>query len=338
MQNLELQIASKEWVKITLIGVVFSSSIASLVYFTSFKSPLSGALFGGIIGLMIALLSALFITLLNRVILPNLPKALWGLLAALFSFLSGFAGTYIGVFIAYTLGLGVLARVSGNLLFISLSLGVLTYLVGALMYELIKTSNRQKEIESELYRSRLSSLETQLNPHFLFNALNSLAELLHSDKDRCEESIMKLSQFLRSSMKEDRLIPIKKELEATRNYVELENIRFSEKIKLKESIDKDTKNLLIPKFSIQLLVENAIKHGFKNQKDDFIIDVDVKYQNGVSISVKNRGELAEYTKGVGLTNLEERVRLLCGGRLYLKSKSPIVFCIDMKECSEDFSS
>ncbi|MFW5990165.1 MAG: sensor histidine kinase [Campylobacterales bacterium] len=338
MQELELKIPPKEWIKIAFIGVVFSSSLSSLIYFSNFKQLLDGVLFGGIVGFVIATLSAFFITLLNRLILPSLPKKLWGVLAALFSFLSGFLGTYVGVFIVKSLSIEILARVETSLFFISSFLGVLTYLIGALLYQFVKTSNRQKHIENELYKSRLSSLETQLNPHFLFNALNSLAELLHSDKSRCEESIMKLSSFLREGMKEERLIPIKKELNSTQNYVDLENIRFENRIMLKKSIDKNAENQLIPKFSIQLLVENAIKHGFKNHKNEFIIEIDVKYTNRVYVVVKNSGEMREFSPGVGLKNLDERVRLLCGGRVYLQDRSPTAFCIEIKRCDESFGS
>lgn len=140
-------------------------------------------------------------------------------------------------------------------------------------------------------------------------------------------------------MKEDRLITIKKELEATRNYIELENIRFNDRIVSKENIENELQNFLIPKFSIQLLVENAIKHGFKNQKSEFTINIDIKHKSNLFIVVKNSGKIDdEWSKGVGLKNLEERVKLLCSGKVYLQSKNPTAFCIEMKDCSEYFSS
>ena len=91
---------------------------------------------------------------------------------------------------------------------IAVAIGFLTYIVGALLYRFVKMRNEKEEVDHHYVQSRLRSLETQLNPHFLFNALNSIAELIHQDPDKAETAILKVSTFLRNTMDEKALIPL----------------------------------------------------------------------------------------------------------------------------------
>ncbi len=159
---------------------------------------------------------------------------------------------------------------------ISILIGILTYIVGALLYRFVKMRNQKDVIDNEYVQSRLRSLETQLNPHFLFNALNSIAELIHHDKDKAEMALLKVSSFLRNTMNEKALLILKDEIKNVKEYVELENIRFSNKIHV--LIIGEIPKWSVPKFSLQLIVENAIKHGFVTNKEALNIKVsfDVK--------------------------------------------------------------
>jgi LytS/YehU family sensor histidine kinase len=181
-------------------------------------------------------------------------------------------------------------------------------------------------VDSDYVQSRLKSLERQLNPHFLFNALNSIAELVHQDQNKAEEAILKVSSFLRNSMNEKALISLNEELKNVEDYVDLENIRFSGKIHLHKDIEK--RSLYVPKFSIQLIVENAIKHGFRREQE-LNIFVETK---GNMIVVKNDGTpIFKKEFGIGLQNLDQRLALLMHGHLEIADSKETTFIIHLGE-------
>jgi len=187
-------------------------------------------------------------------------------------------------------------------------------------YEIETLQIEKEKSDALLMQSRLSSLETQLNPHFLFNSLNSIAELVHIDSYKAEEAILKVSSFLRNTMEEKALIPLQKEIDNVKEYVELENIRFDGKIHL--IIIGDIPAWEVPKFSIQLIVENAIKHGVNPDKRLLVITLSFNHEQNL-IHIENDG-LAIRSKdfGIGLNNLNQRLELLCRGYLEIKQTEP----------------
>lgn len=202
--------------------------------------------------------------------------------------------------------------------------------------EIMTLQTEKKESEYLLMQSRLSSLETQLNPHFLFNALNSIAELIHIDSDKAEEAVLKVSSFLRNTMEEKALMPLSKELKNVQEYVELENIRFDGKINL--VIEENIPYWQIPKFSIQLIIENAIKHGVDPKKPFIKISIRFNHANN-SISIENDGKpITSGQFGIGLNNLNQRLQLLCNGNLEIKQTHPPCFEIHIGKCDENTNS
>ncbi len=336
MYNIALHIKTRDWLYILLIGVVFGMLLSTLGYGLFEFSLVHGAIFGIILGFNITLFSLLFISNMNKRILPSLKEVYWLPLAIVFSFLSGFLGTIVGVFLATTIRIEIIPAFLSELIPIAVAIGILTYIVGALLYRFVKMRNQKDVIDNEYVQSRLRSLETQLNPHFLFNALNSIAELIHHDPDKAEMAVLKVSSFLRNTMKETALLSLKDEIKNVSDYVELENIRFSGKIKL--HIDKNTPNWVIPKFSLQLLVENAIKHGFLTSSD--ALNVWISFDKDVKrILIKNDGEVMKSKKfGVGLSNLKQRLELLCKGDVIVQNSKEVTFYITLGDCSENINS
>lgn len=333
MYNIALHIKSRDWMYILLIGILFGMFMSTLGYLLLEFPWLDGAFFGVIVGFSITLLSLVFISYMNKNILPKLKEIYWLPLSVLFSFLSGFLGTLIGVYIAESLSLKLIPAFHNDIVVISVLIGVLTYIVGALLYRFVKMRNQKDFIDNQYVKSRLSSLETQLNPHFLFNALNSIAELIHHDKDKAEMAILKVSSFLRNTMNEEALLPLSDEIKNVEEYIDLENIRFSGKIHMPrpQSIPKWS----VPKFSIQLLVENAIKHGFvhSNKALNIILsfDEDLKI-----IKIQNDGKVMSKKKfGIGLSNLNQRLELLCKGKLRVESLENPSFFIHLGDCNEN---
>jgi sensor histidine kinase YesM len=333
MYNIALDVKRRDWLYILLIGVVFAMMLSSLGYIMMHYSWLHGALYGFLLGFNITLFSLIFITFMNQKILPKIREVFWLPLAIAFSFFSGFFGTLISVLLANVFDITLIALFHTNLLQIAVAIGVLTYIVGALLYRFVKMRNEKELADHHYIQSRLRSLETQLNPHFLFNALNSIAELIHQDPDKAEEAVIKVSSFMRNTMNEKAELTIKEEIKNVNAYIDLENIRFGGAIHL--HVSTPIPSWVIPKFSIQLLVENAIKHGFDATHKALHVRLSFDEKKGI-IVVENDGKAMHNTAfGIGLSNLDQRLKLLCKGSLHVKHIDPPTFHIFTGVCHEN---
>lgn len=298
------------------------------------KSYLQGLIFGGIIGFCITLFSLILITFMNTKLLPSIDKKYWNPIAAVFSFLSGYLGFLSGLFISSLFHINILQIFYDKVSTIALVIGVLTYIMGIIIYSFVMMRNQKEKRDLEYTESRLKSLETQLNPHFIFNALNSIAELIHHDKDKAEDAIITMSKFLRNSMNEKALLSLSDEIKNVTSYIALENIRFSNKISL--NIEGNPPDWLVPKFSLQLLVENAIKHGYRG--DTLIINIKFDKENKKMIISNNGKKMKESVVfGVGLSNLEQRLKLLCSADIKVTNRQISEFSITLGECNENFN-
>lgn len=332
MYDIDLAIKREDWFYILVVGIVFGMLLSILAYVLLYKDWISGALFGVILGFSITLFSLLFITFMNKQILPNVQQRYWMLLAAFFSFLSGFLGTVVGTFFASSSGIDLLYIFGESLYLVAVAIGILTYFVGILLYRFVKMRNMKEHLDYEYVQSRLRSLERQLNPHFLFNALNSIAELIHQDVEKAEDALLRVSSFLRNSMDEKALLSIEDEMKNVEDYIALENIRFSAKIKLHVLSAKP--KWCVPKFSIQLIVENAIKHGYiVNQELNIFVEFDTQKK---VIMIHNDGHEMESRRfGVGLSNLNQRLALLCNAYVKVEDIHSSSFYIHVGECCEN---
>ncbi len=175
-------------------------------------------------------------------------------------------------------------------------------------------------------QSQLDNLSAQLNPHFLFNSLNSIKSLVIENPNSARRAIDLLSDLLRSSLygKEHATVSIAEELALVSDYVELEQLRYEERLQVDFAVDPNLERVKIPPVSIQLLVENAIKHGVDKQVYGGTVAISVMEQDGfVRITVTNPGALsAEDQGGLGLKNLRQRLLLQYEGRAELKVESP----------------
>jgi two-component system LytT family sensor kinase len=333
----ELKITWRDWLSVFFTGVLFSAFLSMLGYYLLSLEVLNGAVFGVLLGFFIALYSLIFVSGMNRYLLPRISKRYWNATAAIFSFASGFLGTFSTYFIITFFDIPTVELFHTHPFQSASIIGILTYLMGSLMYRFVKARNEKEENEYLFIQSRLRSLETQLNPHFLFNALNSLTELIHQNPQRAEEAVVKLSHFLRNTMREHPLITLSEELRNVRDYIELENIRFSHLSLLIDAAPK-TLSMMVPKFSIQLLAENAIKHGFETTEKNFIITITATFESALEIHVENNGKaILNPSFGIGLSNLQERLTHLCHGNLSLESNKPVIYLITLKDCHENFN-
>lgn len=193
------------------------------------------------------------------------------------------------------------------------------YLVIKLLLKLNKNRLERLELNTTLKQAQLNTLKGQINPHFMFNSLNNIRGLMLEDVEKSREMLTKLSEMLRYSLTKNNIdaIALEEELEMVDNYIALSKIQFEERLQFEKIIDKTTEQVQIPPMIIQLLVENAAKHGISNLKGGGTIRLESR-KNGahLCIDVTNSGKLKmdKDSTQLGLKNIKQRLRLLYGDK------------------------
>ncbi len=175
----------------------------------------------------------------------------------------------------------------------------------------------QSESEKLTREAELFKLRQQLQPHFLFNSLNSINSLIGSQPEKARQMVQQLSDFLRGMLQKDdtKLIPLQKELEYTRLYLDIEKVRFGHRLRTEVIYHEDLLNYLLPPFLLQPIVENAIKFGLYNTTGDVLIKITaVKMDNYLKIIVQNpfdpKTASAAQGTGFGISSIQRRLYLL----------------------------
>ena len=329
MQKVELKISQKDWIYIITIGAFFGFFISLCFYFISYDlQNISTIIFSTSTAILISLFAFFLITISNKYILPKVDKKFWYLISFIFSFLSGFLGFSFSFLIFSFSDFKIVNIISSFWIYISITIGFLTFLVGLILHQFISMKYKNEEIKTQILETKLKALENELNPHFLFNALNSVSELIYVDQKKAEIAVIEISKFLRNAINKESLISLETELMMVKTYVNIENIRFDEKINLQIEDFEKVKTIKVPKFSIQLLVENAIKHGFTGNN----LNISIKFEEN-NIIVSNNGKLTENLKfGTGLSNLQKRLELQKVGKLEYKIEDEkMKFIIKIKD-------
>lgn len=197
------------------------------------------------------------------------------------------------------------------------------------IWNAIRIERKLEEQERLLMDARLDALQRQINPHFLFNTLNSIASLVRFRPELARELIVKLASILRVLLQDrDDLMPLREELQFADDYLDIEVVRFGiEKLRIVKDIPPETLEILVPSMLLQPLIENGIKHGLEPrigggtitlrsrlQQDKLIITVE---DDGVGMPAEtgspvHRGGLLQAGTGVGMRNVRERMQVLCG--------------------------
>jgi two-component system, LytTR family, sensor kinase len=174
-------------------------------------------------------------------------------------------------------------------------------------------------LQSTVKELELKTIKAHINPHFIFNALNSIRALVDENPGRARTAITELSNILRSSMQAEKAetTPLEKELNIVKDYLALEHIRFEDRLRVEYEIDEDTLDQPVPPMMLQTLVENAIKHGISKHKDGGSIKIISDFRNDKhELIVQNTGKLngSANNEGFGLTSTQNRLKLLYGSR------------------------
>lgn len=197
------------------------------------------------------------------------------------------------------------------------------------IYFRIKERRRVRQLEMDTLQlavvakdAQLQALVSQINPHFLFNCLNSLRALIIENPEKAQNMVTALSSLLRYSLQAGKTMtaPLKTELEMTETYLRLESIRFEDRLSSQTEIAPDTLQIQVPVMLVQSLVENGVKHGIEKRKNGGEIHIASWLQNGsLKIRVSNSGQLAASANSthIGLENSRERLRLLYGDAAHI---------------------
>lgn len=191
--------------------------------------------------------------------------------------------------------------------------------------------NRTQELDKFRLEAVVKSLElktikSHINPHFIFNALNSIRALVDENPQRARTAITELSNILRSSMRAEQLetVPLQQELDIVKDYLALEQMRFEERLKIEMKVDPDTLNQPIPPMMLQTLVENAIKHGISKKIDGgYIRIISTFKEHHHELVVQNTGTLngsISNKDGFGIKSTQDRLNLLYQGKALFEIK------------------
>ena len=201
--------------------------------------------------------------------------------------------------------------------------GLFYYVLLALIYYLILyNENLQQKIKEEadlkalIWQAELKALKNQINPHFLFNSLNSISSLTVTKPEKAREMIVKLSDLMRYTLKANpnNKTELEDELQNINRYLAIEKIRFGNKLAYRPKISEHCKDKLLPAMILQPLIENAIKHGVYESTGNIEIILDCVFKEGfLIIEIQNNfdDELVNNTgSGIGLENLRQRLNLI----------------------------
>lgn len=206
--------------------------------------------------------------------------------------------------------------------FVSYTITVLAYY----SFERYRLAQAEKlaaaELQTRLAQAQLENLRLQLQPHFLFNTLNTISAVMYEDVRAADAMITQLSELLRLTLRASRAheIPLAEELEITRLYMDLMQKRFENKLRVTYLIDPSLNNLLVPQLILQPLLENSLRHGMKAGGTTMELSVSARRENGsLILQVSDTGAGLEETdpsgvfgRGVGLSNIRDRLAQLYG--------------------------
>jgi len=173
------------------------------------------------------------------------------------------------------------------------------------------------KVQQLITQAELQTLQSKINPHFLYNSLNSIASLIRQDADKAEDMTLKLSRLFRYSINsnQENLAPVTEEMEIVNTYLAIEKVRFGDRLNFITDIEEAVKNKMVPRFLIQPLVENALKHGLNDMASRGELKINIKAEGeSLSIVIADNGKPfpSELDMGYGLQSTYDKLSLLYG--------------------------
>jgi hypothetical protein len=221
---------------------------------------------------------------------------------------------------------------------------MIAWLSAYFFYHIFERLNRlqvgQLQLAASVKEAELRALKSQVNPHFLFNSLNSLRALIEEDAPRAREAVTRLANMLRYSLQsgQQETVPFDDEIRIVEDYLALEHIRHEDRLRVRWDIPAEARMVSVPPMLLQTLVENAVKYGIGTRREGGELAIAARFDGAaLNIRVTNPGDLsapanpsaarAGSSTGVGLRNASERLKLLFGERAVLTLLSEPVGCV-----------
>lgn len=305
-----------------LINMIILLFATNFPFTVSITESITGNMLLGIVGLIIWYpiryipfrKDALFYSVATHVIAGSVVILAWlfttvGILSAMFSSTPGYVD-YLTDSIFWRGFVGVMAGL----------VMVLIYYLVSYARNLQERAQAEEKLRTLVKETELNMLKSQINPHFLFNSLNSISSLINSNPEKAREMIIRLSDFLRYSLKhrENEYVSLEEEIVRLKDYLSIEQIRFGEKLQYRMQTTAACKEVLVPTMILQPLVENAIKHGVYESLEPVTIELYCKLSEGfLQIELKNEFDPEQPSQrgtGVGHQNVAERIRLAYDGK------------------------
>jgi signal transduction histidine kinase len=206
--------------------------------------------------------------------------------------------------------------------FILIALWLLIYMIWHYLERNQRDEVDRLNLEKTVKELELKTIKSHINPHFIFNSLNSIRALVDENPKRARTAITELSNILRSSLQVEKMetVPLQKELDIVKDYLALEQMRFEERLKVQFDIDEDTLCQQVPPMMLQTLVENAIKHGISKRINGGTIEIISRFNDkNFELIVQNSGNLEKKcNEGFGFKSTRDRLKFLCNGNAYFK--------------------
>lgn len=211
---------------------------------------------------------------------------------------------------------------------------VLNYYLVSYYQEVQERKLKESETSRLLKETELSMLKSQINPHFIFNSLNSISSLTLTDPPKAHEMVVNLSSFLRYTIapQEKSKVMLAEEIKAIEQYLAVEKVRFGKRLNVLIEMEEGTESFTVPNMILQPLVENAIKYGVYESTDKNKVEIAASI-NDSTLIVKVQNDVAEDAvpkkgKGIGLTNVKARMKILYGSEELIQiDKKDDHFCV-----------
>ncbi|MCU0455395.1 MAG: histidine kinase [Bacteroidales bacterium] len=206
------------------------------------------------------------------------------------------------------------------------SLTILSYFLFVSLNNLSEKKSREARLETLVKETELRMLRSQINPHFLFNSLNSISSLTVTNPDKAREMVIKLSDFMRYALarKDEQPVSLRSELENLRLYLDIEKVRFGDRLVIEEQIDPSCLEVKIPGMLLQPLYENAVKHGVYESTEQVKVCTTATVSDGMlSIVICNNFDPEAAPRkgtGTGIMNVSRRLELSYGNKATLTSE------------------
>jgi two-component system LytT family sensor kinase len=207
------------------------------------------------------------------------------------------------------------------------------------VYHYVEKSRKQQldtlQLEALVKELELKTIKAHINPHFIFNSLNSIRALVDENPKRARAAVTELSNILRSSMQADKseTVTFERELGIVKDYLALENMRFEDRLRIEYEIDDDTLDQQVPPMMLQTLVENAIKHGISKQINGGVVRIVSDFKGQFhELAVQNTGYLngSMNTEGFGISSTNDRLNLLYGDKATFQIKQLTASLVEAK--------